>query len=94
MYWFPENGLEWDKKNPQRQNNYLQRTCDKDRKAYSAVANACNKNPLLEIIPCQRVIRGDGKMGGYMGRKGVKGKLRLLESEGAKLNLNSKSEHT
>ena len=63
-------------------------------KAYRAVANACAKNPLLEIIPCHRVIRGDGKMGGYMGRKGVKGKLRLLESEGAKLNLNSKSEHT
>ena len=33
-------------------------------------------------------------MGGYMGRKGVKGKLRLLESEGAKLNLNSKSKQT
>ena len=63
-------------------------------KAYRAVANACAKNPLLEIIPCHRVIRGDGKMGGYMGRKGVKRKLRLLESEGAKLNLNSKSKHT
>ena len=63
-------------------------------KAYRAVANACAKNPLLEIIPCHRVIRGDGKMGGYMGRKGVKRKLRLLESEGAKLNLNSKSKQT
>ena len=55
-----------------------------------AVANACAKNPLLEIIPCHRVIRGDGKMGGYMGKKGIERKKRLLESEGVKLNLNSK----
>ena len=59
-------------------------------KAYRAVANACAKNPLLEIIPCHRVIRDDGKMGGYMGKKGIERKKRLLESEGVKLNLNSK----
>ena len=29
-------------------------------------------------------------MGGYMGKKGIKRKIRLLESEGVKLNLNSK----
>ena len=54
-------------------------------KAYRAVANACAKNPLLEIIPCHRVIREDGKMGGYKGKKGVKRKKRLLKSEGVKL---------
>ena len=54
-----------------------------------AAANACAKNPLLEIIPCHRVIRGDGKMGGYMGKKGIERKKRLLESEGVKLNFNS-----
>ena len=54
-------------------------------KAYRAVANACAKNPLLEIIPCHRVIREDGKMGGYNGKKGVKRKKRLLKSEGVKL---------
>ena len=54
-------------------------------KAYRAVANACAKNPLLEIIPCHRVIREDGKMGGYNGKKGVKRKNRLLKSEGVKL---------
>ena len=57
-------------------------------KAYRAVANACAKNPLLEIIPCHRVIRSDGKMGGYMGKKGIERKKKLLESEGVKLNLN------
>ena len=54
-------------------------------KAYQAVANACAKNPLLEIIPCHRVIREDGKMGGYNGKKGVKRKKGLFKSEGVKL---------
>ena len=56
-------------------------------KAYRAVANACAKNPLLEIIPCHRVIREDGKMGGYNGKKGVKRKKKLLKSEGVKLKI-------
>ena len=55
--------------------------------AYRAVANACAKNPLLGIIPCHRVIRGDGKMGGYMGKKGIERKKRLLQSEGVKLKI-------
>ena len=54
-------------------------------KAYRAVANACAKNPLLEIIPCHRVIREDGKMGGYKGKKVIERKKRLLKSEGVKL---------
>ena len=55
--------------------------------AYRAVANACARNPLLEIIPCHRVIRGDGAMGGYNGEKGIERKKRLLESEGVKLKI-------
>ena len=54
-------------------------------KAYRAVANACARNPLLEIIPCHRVIRGDGKMGGYKGKKGIERKRKLLTNEGVKL---------
>ena len=46
-----------------------------------AVANACAKNPYAPKIPCHRVIRSDGALGGYSGRGGVKQKLKLLRSE-------------
>ena len=46
-----------------------------------AVANACGKNPFLEEIPCHRVIRSDGALGGYSGRGGIRQKLKLLRSE-------------
>ena len=48
-----------------------------------AVANACGKNPFLVDIPCHRVIRSDGKLGGYSGKGGVKQKLNLLIREKA-----------
>ena len=51
--------------------------------AVRAVGNAVGKNPLLETIPCHRVIRSDGKLGGYSGKGGVKRKLELLKKEGA-----------
>ena len=46
-----------------------------------AVANACAKNPYAPKIPCHRVIRSDGALGGYSGRGGIKQKLKLLRSE-------------
>ena len=48
-----------------------------------AVANACGKNPLLIEIPCHRVIRSDGKLGGYSGKGGINQKIKLLKEEGA-----------
>ena len=36
-------------------------------KAARAVANACGKNPYAPKIPCHRVIRSDGGLGGYSG---------------------------
>lgn len=51
-------------------------------KAIRAVANAVAKNPFTPIVPCHRVIRSDGKLGGYSGKGGIKTKLKLLKSEG------------
>jgi methylated-DNA-[protein]-cysteine S-methyltransferase len=48
-----------------------------------AVANACAKNPRPDVVPCHRVIRSDGGLGGYSGEGGVDTKLRLLNDEGA-----------
>ena len=50
-------------------------------KSARAVANACAKNPYAPKIPCHRVIRSDGRPGGYSGKGGIKQKLRLLRSE-------------
>ncbi len=46
-----------------------------------AVANACRKNPYPVTIPCHRVVRSDGKIGGYSGPGGVTQKKKLLEKE-------------
>ena len=48
--------------------------------AVRAVANACGKNPNPIKIPCHRVIRSDGKLGGYSGG-GTAAKRRLLKEE-------------
>ncbi len=48
--------------------------------AYRAVGNALHKNPLAPIIPCHRVIRSDGGLGGH--GRGVEARRRLLEEEG------------
>tara|TARA_A100001011_G_scaffold376324_1_gene438805 strand:+ start:1777 stop:2136 length:360 start_codon:yes stop_codon:yes gene_type:complete len=53
----------------------------KNPKSARAVANACAKNPYAPKIPCHRVIRSDGGLGGYSGRGGIKQKLKLLKAE-------------
>ena len=50
--------------------------------AVRAVANAIAKNPYPIKIPCHRVIRSDGSLGGYSGEGGVKKKKNLLKKEG------------
>ena len=47
-----------------------------------AVANACGKNPYSPKVPCHRVIRSDGKLGGYSAAGGTKTKKKLLKKEG------------
>ena len=54
-------------------------------KAFRAVANAVGKNPYPPKIPCHRVIRSDGSLGGYSGAGGIKTKINLLKKEGFSL---------
>jgi methylated-DNA-[protein]-cysteine S-methyltransferase len=49
-------------------------------KASRAVGAACGANPVPVIVPCHRVIAGDGSLGGFGG--GLPMKRRLLRSEG------------
>ena len=51
------------------------------KRSARAVANACGKNPHPGPIPCHRVIRSDGSLGGYSGLGGIKTKQKLLEKE-------------
>lgn len=48
--------------------------------ASRAVGQALKRNPFAPYIPCHRVIRSDGSIGGYSG--GVRKKIRILKSEG------------
>ena len=49
--------------------------------ATRAVANACGKNPTPVVVPCHRVVRSDGGVGGYA--LGTERKEALLKQEGA-----------
>ena len=50
--------------------------------AARAVARACASNRVAVLIPCHRVVRGDGALGGY--RWGISRKSALLAREGAR----------
>ncbi|MDH6247498.1 methylated-DNA--[protein]-cysteine S-methyltransferase [Mycobacterium sp. OTB74] len=49
-------------------------------KAVRAVGTACAKNPLPVVVPCHRVVRSDGAMGGYLGGPEAKRLLLALEA--------------
>jgi O-6-methylguanine DNA methyltransferase len=52
-------------------------------KASRAVGNALNKNPDINKIPCFRVVKKDGRVGGFV--LGSKKKIEFLEKEGVKI---------
>ena len=52
-----------------------------DPKATRAVGTANGSNPIAVLVPCHRVIRSDGTLGGYAG--GLDRKRKLLKAEGA-----------
>ena len=49
-------------------------------RAVRAVGHALGQNPHLVVMPCHRVVRSDGSIGGYAG--GLKKKIALLKKEG------------
>tara|TARA_Y100000591_G_scaffold304010_1_gene300337 strand:- start:304 stop:582 length:279 start_codon:yes stop_codon:yes gene_type:complete len=53
--------------------------------SFRAVANAVAKNPNPPAIPCHRIIRSDGTLGGYSGKGGLRKKRLLLKNEGIML---------
>ena len=50
-------------------------------RAVRAVAQACGANPTALVVPCHRVVRSDGSLGGY--HWGIERKKTLLEQEAA-----------
>lgn len=54
-------------------------------KAARAVGRALGLNPFAPIIPCHRVVRADGELGGYSAAGGTAAKKKLLESENKKV---------
>ena len=52
-------------------------------KAVRAVGTACATNPLPVVVPCHRVVRADGSMGGYLGGPEAKRALLTLEEAAA-----------
>jgi methylated-DNA-[protein]-cysteine S-methyltransferase len=52
-----------------------------NERAVRAAGSACSRNPIPLVVPCHRVLRSDGNLGGYAG--GLEMKERLLELEQA-----------
>ncbi len=57
-----------------------------ETKAYRAVGNAMNKNPYAPRVPCHRVVKSDGEVGGF--ESGTKKKIEMLKREGIKIKNN------
>ena len=62
-------------------------------KAYRAVGHALRRNPHSPIVPCHRVVKSDGSIGGFNGNlnpksKEVGEKIQMLRKEGVKIKNN------
>lgn len=55
-------------------------------RAYRAVGQAMNRNPLSPAVPCHRVVGSDGKLTGFAG--GLAKKQRMLTEEGVAIRGN------
>ena len=52
-------------------------------KSFRAVASACANNPYIPEIPCHRVVRKDGGLGGYSSEGGIKRKKKNVRKRRA-----------
>ena len=52
-------------------------------RASRAVGNALHKNPYAPVVPCHRVVKSNGELGGF--GSGIKNKIKLLASEGVEV---------
>jgi O-6-methylguanine DNA methyltransferase len=50
-------------------------------RAYRAVGNTMRNNPLPLIVPCHRVIKSDGSLGGFFGKEGIVLKRKMIDLE-------------
>ena len=55
-------------------------------KCARAVGNALNKNPYAPVVPCHRVVKSNGEVGGFA--SGTKNKIKLLKKEGIEIKGN------
>jgi methylated-DNA-[protein]-cysteine S-methyltransferase len=55
-------------------------------KAYRAVGNACHKNPYFPVVPCHRVVKSNGTIGGFS--SGIMKKIKILKKEGIEVKNN------
>ena len=80
---FPGSGVARASQDPARRDPQLcrHRRAVGDPKATRAVGTANGSNPVAVLVPCHRVIRSDGTLGGYAG--GLDRKKKLLAAEGA-----------
>ena len=53
-------------------------------KSYRAVGNALNKNPYSPKVPCHRVVKSNGEVGGFA--HGTRKKIEMLRKEGITIN--------
>lgn len=54
-----------------------------NKKSYRAVGNAMNKNPYAPKVPCHRVAKSNGEVGGFA--HGTKKKIEMLKKEGVEI---------
>ena len=58
--------------------------------AFRAVGNLLGKNPFPIVVPCHRVVRNDGTLGGFSAPEGVVLKRIMLEREGVRFGKNGR----